>query len=74
MDGHLRLPVLQILFVVGLNRDRVLRGLVDRTTHDSEGTGANLKLDLEFAQLERLLLGILLSATIDHVSEVSELY
>ena len=71
VHSHLSLLVLQVLLVVGLDRDRVLRRLVHGSSNDGESTRANLKSYLELPQLKRLLLWILLPATVNQISEVS---
>ena len=74
MDGHLRLPVLQVLLVVGLDGDHVLGLLVGRAPHHGKGALADLQVDLEVFQLERLLVWMIASACIDQLSEVAELH
>ena len=71
MHGHLSLFVMQVLLVVSLNRDRVLRSLMHGSANYGERTRANLKSDLELSQFERLLFRILLPTTINQISKVS---
>ena len=71
MDCHLCLAILQILLIVRLDRDHVLGLLVGGASHNSECTLTHLEIYLEVFQLERLLIRILLSSGVDHLSEVT---
>ncbi len=58
MDGHLGFFVLQVLLVVGFDRNYMLGLLVDSSAHNGEGSLADLEADLELSQLQRLLVWI----------------
>jgi len=47
VDGLLGLTILEVLFVVRLDRDHVLRLFVGGSPHDGEGALSNLEADLE---------------------------
>ena len=69
VHSHLGLFVLKVLFVVGLDSYHVLGIFVLSSSHDRKSSGSDLQVDLEISQIERLLVRILLSSVIDHVSE-----
>lgn len=71
MHCHLGLLQHQILLLVGLDGDCVLCLLVGCPPNDCKCALADLKTDLELAELEWLLLCILRPTTIDQIAEVS---
>lgn len=71
MDRHLGLLVLQIFLVIGLDSNHVFGLFVNGSADDGEGTLPDLQANLEFSKLERLLIRIGRSSTVDQASEVS---
>ena len=72
MDRLLGLPILQVLLIVGFDSDDVFCLFMSRTAHDGKSTLAHLQINLKFVKFEWLLLGELLSATVNQVPEVSQ--
>ena len=73
MHCVLSLLFLQVLLVVRLYRNDVLRLLMSSSADDSKSTLADLQANLELSQVQRLSLGILRPPLINQVSEVAQL-
>ena len=73
MHCHLCLLVLQVLFIVGLDGDGILRLLVRGTAHNCKGALAYLKANGELSQVKGLLVGMFPPSTVNMVAKVSEL-
>ena len=72
VDSLLGFTILQILLVVGFDRNHMLGLFVSRTADDGKSALANLQIYLEFIKLKRLFVRELLSSTVDQVSEVAQ--
>ena len=72
MYRHLGLLFLQVLLVIGLQGDKVLRVLMLGPPHNGEGTLSDLKVDLELIQLKRLLIRVLLFPGVDQSPKPSQ--
>ena len=69
---HLSLFNFQVLLVVSLQSYCVLRVFMLRSSHNRKGPLANLQSNLEFLEVERLCVRILLAPLVNHISKVAE--